>query len=246
MCIPCLHNAELFLQIFQCIVQFTAIRLNSEFGSLIFMGSIFLLYKTCFTLVFPHRRHPMSTSEILVLIVLIPFTAFNLYYLTFGKKKKQAANQHLRQTFSELENKTIAEMEKNNLKFNEKQAFLNDAGQGVQLSFGKESWQMAITLKDAFHLMPFSDVLACSVQHDELNGKYSNIRAEIKTTDKVITIVFGTKARKPKSIIGKMIIEEATEFCNLVNTHCNLAVSETSRRVETHEGIATPIVSRQT
>jgi hypothetical protein len=185
----------------------------------------------------------MSTTEIILLIVLIPITAFNLYYLTIGKKKKKAAAKNYRQTFSELESKTIAEMEKNNLKFDEKQAFLNDVGQGVQLSFSKESGQMAITLKDAFHLMPFSDMQVCSVQHDESNGKYSNIRVEIKTTDKVITIVFGTKPWRPKSMLGKMVIGEATEFCNLVNAHSNLAVSETLRKVEHPADITTPIVS---
>jgi hypothetical protein len=120
-------------------------------------------------------------------------------------------------------------MGKNNLKFDEKQAFLNDVGQGVQLSFSKESRHMAITLKDAFHLMPLSDVQVCSVQHDESNGKYSNIRVEIKTTDKVITIVFGTRPWRPKSMLGKMVIGEATEFCNLVNAHSKLVVSEASR-----------------
>ena len=168
----------------------------------------------------------MSTTEIILLIVLIPFTAFNIYNLTLGKKKGRAAAQHYRQVFSELENKTIAEMEKYNLKFDKKQAFLNDAGQGVQLSFSKESRKMALTLKDVFHVIPFSDVQACSVQNDELNGKYSNIRVEIKTTDKIIPIVFGTMPRRPKSMMGKMVIEEATEFCNLVNTQCNLAVSK--------------------
>jgi hypothetical protein len=163
----------------------------------------------------------MSTSEIFLLIVLIPITAFNLYIMTIGKKKKRAATQRYRQTFSELEKKTIAEMEKKNLKFDEQQYFLNDAAQGVQLSFSKESRQMAITLKDAFHLVPFSDVQACSIQHDESNGKYSNTRVEIKTRDKVISIVFGTTAWRPKSFLGKMIIENATEFCNLINAHCS-------------------------
>jgi hypothetical protein len=186
----------------------------------------------------------MSASEILLLILLIPITAFNIYYLTIGKKKKQAATQQYRQTFSELERKTIAEMEKSNLKLDEKQAFLNDAGQGVQLSFSKESKQMAITMKDAFHLIPFSDVQPCSVQHDESNGKYSNIRVEIKTTDKVITIAFGTMAWRPKSFLGRMIIENATDFCNLVNNYCSLAVSETARKVETPKDIRTPIVSK--
>jgi hypothetical protein len=166
----------------------------------------------------------MSTSEIILLIALIPITAFNVYYLTIGKKKKQAASQHIRQTFSELESKTIAEAEKSNIKFNDKQNFLNDALQGVLLSFSTKSRQMAITLKDAFHLIPFGDVRACSVQHDESNGMYSNIRVEIKTTDKVITIVFGTRAWKPKSLMENKIMEEATEFCNLVNTHSNREV----------------------
>jgi hypothetical protein len=188
------------------------------------MGGIFLLYKTFFILVLSHWRRSMSTLDIILIFGLIPITAFNLYYLTIGKKKKKAAIQNYRQTFSELENKTIAEMEKNHLKFDKKQAFLNDAGQGVQLSFSKESKQMAITLKDTFHWMPFSDVKTCSVQHDEANGKFSNIRVEIKTTDKVITLVFGTKAWRPKSILGKMVIENAMEFCNLVITYCKPSV----------------------
>jgi hypothetical protein len=88
---------------------------------------------------------------------------------------------------------------------------------------------MAITLKDAFHVLPLSDVQACSVQHDESKGKYSNIRVEIKTADKVITIVFGTRPWRPKSMLGKMVIDEATEFCNLVNVHSDPAVPEASR-----------------
>ena len=137
---------------------------------------IFLLYKTCFTLVFRHRRqfhvnfrnYPTHRRD--------PPYGFQRTSLDDREKKKKAAAQNYRQTFSELESKTIAEMEKNNLKVDEKQAFLNDIGQGVQLSFSKESRQMAVTLKDAFHLIPLSDVQVCSVQHDELNGKYSNIR----------------------------------------------------------------------
>ena len=171
----------------------------------------------------------MSTTEIILVIVLIPITAFNLYYFTIGKKKRKAAAQNYRQIFSELESKTIAEMEKNKLKFDEKQAFLNDIGQGVQLSFSKESRHMAITLKDAFHVLPLSDLQACSVQHYESKGKYSNIRVEIKTADKVITIVFGTRPWRPKSMLGKMVFDEATEFCNLVNAHSHPAVSEASR-----------------
>lgn len=166
----------------------------------------------------------MSTLDIILIVGLIPITAFNLYYFTIGKKRRQAAAQYYKQIFSELENKTIAEMEKNHLQFDKKQAFLNDAGQGVQLSFSKESKQMAITLEDAFHWMPFSDIKTCSVQHDEANGKYSNIRVEIKTTGKVITFVFGTRAWRPKSILGKMVIENAMEFCNLVNNHCKPSV----------------------
>jgi hypothetical protein len=186
----------------------------------------------------------MSTTEILLLIVLIPFTVFNIYNLTIGKKKKREGTQHYRQIFAELENKTIAEMEKNNLKFDEKQFFLSDVAEGIQLSFSKESRQMAITLKDAFHWMPVSDVQACCVQHDESKGKYSNIRVEIKTTDKAITFVFGTRAWRPKSFLGKMVIENAAEFCNLVNTLCNLPVSEASRKEGSPEGVSTPIVPK--
>ena len=169
----------------------------------------------------------MSTSEIIILIVLIPLTVLNLYYFTIGKKKKRAAAQGYRQIFSELEKKTITELAKNHLEFDQRQAFLNDAGQGVMLSFSEQSRQMAITLKDSFHLIPFSDVRTCSVRHDESNGKYFNIRVELKTTDRPITIAFGTRHWSPKSIWGKMIIEDATEFCNLVNTHCNRGVSGT-------------------
>lgn len=166
----------------------------------------------------------MSTLEIILIIGLIPITAFNIYYFAIGKKKKRAGEQHCRQVLSELEKKTLAEMDKHHLKFDEKQAFLNDAGEGVQLSFGKESGKMAVTLKDAFHWMNFSDVKACSVRHDESNGKYSNVRVEIKTTNKVITIVFGTRAWRPKSFVGKLVIENAMEFYSLVKTHCKLSV----------------------
>jgi hypothetical protein len=162
----------------------------------------------------------MSTSEILLGIVLVLFTAFNIYILTIGKKKRQAVAQSYKKTFSELANKTIAEAEKNNVKLDDKHFYLNDVAEGVQLSFDKESRKMAITLKDAFHLIPFSDVQPCSVQHDESNGKCSNIRVEVRTADKVIPIVFGKEARRPKSFLGKMVIENATEFCNVINAYC--------------------------
>ena len=82
---------------------------------------------------------------------------------------------------------------------------------------------MAITLKEAFHWMHFSDVKGCSVRQDEANGKYSNIRVEIETAKKVITIVFGTRAWRPKSFVGKLVIENAMEFCNLVKARCKLS-----------------------
>ena len=165
----------------------------------------------------------MSTLEIILILGLIPITAFNIYYFTIGRKKKQAREQYCRQIISELERKTIAEMEKNHLQFDEKQAFINDAGEGVQLSFSNDRGQMAITLKEAFHWMHFSDVKGCTVRHDEANGKYSNIRVEIKTTKKVITIVFGTRAWRPKSFVGKLVLENAMEFCNLVKARCKLS-----------------------
>ena len=165
----------------------------------------------------------MSTLEIILIIGLIPITAFNIYYFTIGRKKKREREQYCRQIISELEKKTLTEMEKNHLQFDEKQTFLNDAGEGIQLSFSKDRRQMAITLKEAFHWMHFSDVKGCSVRHDEANGKYSNIRVEIETAKKVITIVFGTRAWRPKSFVGKLVIENAMEFCNLVKARCKLS-----------------------
>ncbi|MDA8124581.1 MAG: hypothetical protein M0009_05265 [Deltaproteobacteria bacterium] len=171
----------------------------------------------------------MSTTEIVLILFLIPLTAFNLYHLTVGKKKKRAAAQQYRQIFSELAQKTSAEMEKRKLQFDEQQFFLNDAGEGIQLSFDKESRQMALTLKDAFHVLSLNDVQPCSVRHDEENGKYSNIRVEVRTAEQVIPIALGTKAWRPKSILGKMIIENATDFCNQINAHRSPAAPETAK-----------------
>lgn len=175
----------------------------------------------------------MSTAEILLIVILVPVTALNIYYFTIGRKKKQEAIRRYKQALAELESKTIAEMEKNHLQFEEKQSFLNDAGQGVQLSFSRKDQQMAVTLKDAFHLVPFSQMEPCSVHYDEADGKYANIRVEIKTPDAVIPIVFGTRAWRPRSIMGKMILEETTECCNLVNRQRGLAASGTPEKAET-------------
>ncbi len=164
----------------------------------------------------------MSTAAIILLIVLIPLTAFNLYILVLRKRKK-AATRAYQQVFSELELKAAAEMEKRNLDLDEKQAFLNDAGQGILISFNGESGMMAVTLKDAFHVMPASDVKGCHVRYDEANGKYSRIRVEIETSGMPIIFVFGTGEWRPKSALGEMIMEEAREFCNRIRTHCGLA-----------------------
>jgi hypothetical protein len=126
-----------------------------------------------------------------------------------------------KQTLAELENKTFKEMKKRQLHFSEKHGYINDLNEGILLTFDHEKRKMGITLKDAFYLIPFDDVLSCTAKHDTLDdGKWTNITVELETKEQIITLLFGSRSWKPSSNLAKFILDDSKEFSSLVNKYC--------------------------
>ena len=161
----------------------------------------------------------LLTSVLLVLLVLL--TLFNLYSLTIGRKKKKQAVANFKQTLADLENKTFKEMKKRQLFFSEKHGYINDLNEGILLTFDHEKKKVGITLKDAFHLINFDEVISCTPKHDTLdNGKWTNITVELETKEKILTLLFGSRSWKPTSTLAKFILKDSEEFCSLINKYC--------------------------
>lgn len=160
----------------------------------------------------------MNLLKYILLVFLVLLTLFNLYSLTIGRKKKKQAVAKFKQTLAELENKTFKEMKKRSLHFSEKHGYINDLNEGILLTFDYEKEKIGITLKDAFYLIPFDDLLSCKESHDtQESGKWTNIRVELETKEQIITLLFGSRSWKPSSSLAKFILSDAQEFCSLVN-----------------------------
>jgi len=163
----------------------------------------------------------MNLLQYVLLAFLVLLTLFNFYALTIGRKKKKQAVATFKQTLAELENKTFKEMKKRQLHFSEKHGYINDLNEGILLTFDHDKRKMGITLKDAFHLIPYDDVLSCTAKHDTLdNGKWTNITVELETEEQVITLLFGSRSWKPSSTLAKFILDDSKEFSTLVNKYC--------------------------
>ncbi len=165
----------------------------------------------------------MNLLQYILLTLLVPLTLFNLYSLTIGRKKKKQAVASFKQTLADLENKTFKEMKKRQLHFSEKHGYINDLNEGILLTFDYEKEKMGITLKDAFYLISFADIINCKEQYDILeSGRWTNISVELETKDQFITLLFGSKIWKPSSSLAKFILSDVQEFCSLVNkVRCN-------------------------
>jgi len=163
----------------------------------------------------------MNLMQYVLLIFLVLLTLVNLYALTIGRKKKKQAVANFKQTLSELENKTFKEMKKRQLHFSEKHGYINDLNEGILLTFDHDKRKIGITLKDAFYLIGFDDVLRCTAEHNTLdNGKWTNITVELETNKQVITLLFGSRNWKPTSSLAKFILADSKEFSTLVNKYC--------------------------
>ena len=163
----------------------------------------------------------MNLMQYVLLGFLVLLTLFNLYALTIGRKKKKQAVANFKQTLAELENKTFKEMKKRQLNFSEKHGYINDLNEGILLTFDHEKRRMGITLKDAFYLIPFDEVISCTSKHDIMdNGKWTNITVELETKKQITTLLFGSRSWKPNSTLAKFILDDSKEFSSLVNKYC--------------------------
>ncbi len=163
----------------------------------------------------------MNLLQYVLLAFLVLLTLFNLYSLTIGRKKKKQAVAAFKQTLAELEGKTFKEMKKRQLFFSEKHGYINDLNEGILLTFDHEKRKVGITLKDAFYLINFDEVISCTAKHDTLDtGKWTNITVDLETKDQVITLLFGSRFWKPNSTLAKFILNDAKEFASFVNKYC--------------------------
>lgn len=162
-----------------------------------------------------------SIFQYLLLVLLAAVTVLNIYALTVGKKKKQQASVNYQQTLRNLEQRAFELMKEHKLSFDEKHGYINDIGAGILLAFDNEKKMVGITLAEDFYLFGFSDYISCKQKYETLeNKKLSNISVEIDTQDSIITLVFGSKAWKPTSYLGKFLLSDTQEFCTILENHC--------------------------
>jgi hypothetical protein len=172
-----------------------------------------------------------SIIQYVLLVLLVAITLLNIYALTVGKKKKQQATANYKQTLRDLELKAYDLMKEHKLSFDEKHGYINDSGSGILLTFDNEKQMAGITLSDEFYLFPFSDFVDCKQTYETLqNKKLSNISVEIETKDSIITLLFGLKAWRPNSYLGKFLLSDTQEFCTILKRQCEKIKSPSADR----------------
>ncbi|ADY14789.1 hypothetical protein [Sphaerochaeta globosa] len=168
-----------------------------------------------------------TTIQYLLLALLALFTLFNIYSLTTGKKKRKLAAANYQQTLRSLEQKAYELMQQKKLKFDVKQGYINDLNEGILLTFDTKHRMVGIVLKDAEYLFSYEEFVSCKQTYETLeNKKISNISVEIETKDSIISLLFGSKAWKPNSYLGKFLLSDSKELCTLLEKYC--LVKETS------------------
>ncbi|HCU30050.1 MAG TPA: hypothetical protein DIC57_05310 [Sphaerochaeta sp.] len=179
-----------------------------------------ILYKACRLLVLSAMTFT-TILQYLLLALLAVVTLFNFYSLTVGKKKRNQAKINYQQTLSALERKAFELMKQKNLKFDVKQGYINDLNDGILLTFDTTHKTVAVVLKDAEYLFGYDEFISCTQHYETLeNNKISTITVEIETKDSIISLLFGSKAWKPNSYLGKFLISDSREFCTLLERYC--------------------------
>ena len=159
--------------------------------------------------------------QYLLLALLAVVTLFNFYSLTVGKKKRNQAKINYQQTLSALERKAFELMKQKNLKFDVKQGYINDLNDGILLTFDTTHKTVAVVLKDAEYLFGYDEFISSTQHYETLeNNRITNITVEIETKDSIISLLFGSKAWKPNSYLGKFLISDSREFCTLLERYC--------------------------
>ncbi len=163
----------------------------------------------------------MGILQYLLIAFLVLVTVANIYTMTIGKKNRQRASANYKITLHNLDVKTKEYMQEFGYHFDEKQGYINDAGDGFLLNFDTKKQVVGITLTNEFFHFPYADFVSCKQSYETLeNGKLSNISVVVETNEEVITLRFGTKDWKEKSYLGKFLLQDTLEFCSILDKHC--------------------------
>ncbi|HZJ88359.1 MAG TPA: hypothetical protein VFC80_04325 [Sphaerochaeta sp.] len=162
----------------------------------------------------------MSILQLILFAVLIPLTLFNFYFFTIGRKKRSRSQAEYQQILAKIERQAMEISKQAQLPFETQLRFLNDASQGILLAFDSVGELVGVFFDGSHHLFYRKDFLKAKQRWDQVDAKrITNISVEIETTEEVLTVIFGTKAYRPNSYLGKFILEDTQDFCTRINEH---------------------------
>ncbi len=171
-------------------------------------------------LVLPCYGRSMSTFQLILFVVLVPLTVFNIYSLTVGRKKRKTADVKYQQILVEIEKQALSIAKREKLPFETQMRFLNDANQGILLAFDKKGELAGVFFDGSYHLFYQKNFLGAQQTWEVVNEKHiTNISVKIETTEEVLTVIFGTRTYRPRSYLGKFILKDSNEFCTAINAH---------------------------
>ncbi|MGH0052144.1 MAG: hypothetical protein ACQ5SW_01980 [Sphaerochaetaceae bacterium] len=164
----------------------------------------------------------MDILQYFLIILLIVITAINLYALTIGKKNRNRATANYQLTLQKLGARVNELMKEYGYDFADRQGYINDIGDGILLCFDTKKQVVGIALAETFYHFSYADFISCKQTYDEISerGKLSNISVTIETKEEIITLVFGTKAWRKNSYLGKFLLQDSKEFCSILERHC--------------------------
>ncbi|MGE4452944.1 MAG: hypothetical protein AB7D92_00290 [Sphaerochaeta sp.] len=166
----------------------------------------------------------MNILQYLLLVLLVIITAVNLYALTIGKKNRTRAAANYRLTLQKLGARTNDLMKEHGYDFDDRHGYINDLGDGILLCFDTKKQVVGITLAEEFYHFPCNAFVSCKQTYEmPEKHKLSGISVVIETHDTIITLVFGSKAWRKNSYLGKFLLQDSKEFCTILESHCSVS-----------------------
>ena len=155
----------------------------------------------------------MTPFQIILLVLLVPITIFNLLFLTSGRKKSKEGQMRYQRIMTELSYKAIDEL--GSSKSLEFFPFMSDSGKGCLLCFDRKKDIEALVTYDEVFKMKISDPKSCEVIKDVENGKtLKSIYCEVENpqTGESIVIPICEKPHRAKGYFGKFLQKDAEDF----------------------------------
>ena len=160
-------------------------------------------------------RTDVSALQIILLIIIIPFTILNIRYLLVGRHEKKAQEERKARTYRVLK-ENIGKMGKaDDIKIGH---FVSDAGANFLVAINEKTGAKGVACEDDFFSFPDEKALSSSVIVSEKSSeKIERVVVRVSYGNEIYDFPIGTKMHR-KKFLGKFVLEVAEDFSKALSS----------------------------